>query len=197
MMMMLVLSGGIDSGSFFFFCYLLVFLLSCCCLRFLFSLVYVFGSTLSRCPCLSRSLSFSLSSSVCPLLFFSLVLFLRLCLFFSWPSPCLSPVFFFLCFFCSLPFVAFFFSCSAFYRARELQNQSCLCRTVIQITNEIVGRRRGPRFTADFLLNRLSLCETKGMMNSASKRRCLCPWEWLFFTLAPKRFKLNNWDLNH
>jgi hypothetical protein len=59
-----------------------------------------------------------------------------------------------------------------------------------------VGRRRGPRFAADFLLNRLSPCETKGMMNSASKRRRLCPWEWLFFTLAPKRFKLNNWDLN-
>jgi hypothetical protein len=86
--------------------------------------------------------------------------------------------------------------CSAFYRAREPQNQSCLCRTVIQITNGIVGRRRGPRFAADFLLNRLSPCETKGMMNSASKRRRLCPWEWLFFTLAPKRFKLNNWDLN-
>jgi len=36
----------------------------------------------------------------------------------------------------------------------------------------------------------------KGLMNSASKRRRLCPWVWLFFTLAPKRFKLNNWDLN-
>jgi len=33
---------------------------------------------------------------------------------------------------------------SPFYRARELQNQSYLCRTVIQITNEIVGKRRGP-----------------------------------------------------
>jgi len=31
------------------------------------------------------------------------------------------------------------------YRARELQNQSCLCRNVIQITNGIVGRRHGPR----------------------------------------------------
>jgi len=24
----------------------------------------------------------------------------------------------------------------------------------------------------------------------------LCPWAWLFFTLVPKQFKLNNWDLN-
>jgi hypothetical protein len=38
-------------------------------------------------------------------------------------------------------------------------------------------------------LNRLSPCETKGMMNSASKRRHLCPWEWLYFTLAPKHYK--------
>ena len=133
------------------------------------------------------------------LLTFSLLFFFFVCVcspmfLFSYTSLVyffFPSVFFFLC------RSWLFFFCSAFYRARELQNQSCLCRTVIQITNGIVGRRRGPWFAADFMLNRLSPCETKGMMNSASKRRRLCPWEWLYFTLAPKRFKLNNWDLNH
>jgi hypothetical protein len=36
------------------------------------------------------------------------------------------------------------------------------------------------------LLNRLSPREMKGIMNSSSKRRHLCPWEWLFFTLVPE-----------
>jgi len=128
-----------------------------------------------RSPCLVTCLSVFVSGSR-PLFFVSF-------------SPC------FLLWFLAFPPFCSALLCSAFYRAREPQNQSCLCRTVIQITNGIVGRRRGPRFAADFLLNRLPPCETKGMMNSASKRRRLCPWEWLFFTLAPKRFKLNNWDL--
>ena len=150
-------------------------------LWFFFVLVFVFGSCFSLgllfnpCP----PLIFGPSSSVAEAFFWVLLesLFPVFCSGSSPPPP--SALL-----------------CSAFYRAREPQNQSCLCRTVIQITNGIVGRRRGPRFAADFLLNRLSPCETKGMMNSASKRRRLCPWEWLFCTLAPKRFKLNNWDLN-
>jgi len=33
-------------------------------------------------------------------------------------------------------------------------------------------------------------------MNNASKTAPLCPWAWLFSNLAPKQFKLNNWDPN-
>ena len=106
MMMMSVLSGGLDSGSFFFFCYLFSFLAF-----LLLPPVFIFSGLCFRfhslgLPCLSRSLSFSPSSSVCPLFFLFMFVVCPL-LFFLWFSfsvcvcsspdlpPSVSSVFFF------------------------------------------------------------------------------------------------------
>jgi len=85
--------------------------------------------------------------------------------------------------------------CSAFYRARELAPLTSPCYSPT-FTGLLINPRAGLwakevvhdriELLPFSLLNRLSRREMEGIMNSSSKRRHLCPWEWLFFTLVPE-----------
>ena len=110
--------------------------------------------------------------------------------------PLIVPVFFFvsiralpLRFFSGSPlFRSFFFFrclCSAFYRARELSKTSPCYSPAF--TGLLINPRSGSwakdvvheriELLQFSLLNRLSPREIKGIVNSSSKRRRLCPWE--------------------
>ena len=75
--------------------------------------------------------------------------------------------------------------CSAFYRARELAKTSPCYSPAF--TGLLINPRAGSwakdvvhdriELLQFSLLNRLSPCEMKGIMNSSSKRRRLCSWE--------------------
>jgi len=149
--------------------------------------------------CFLRALFFfSLFAQVPLLSSSSMTLVLRLCicssvfvLVFRSSSLCFFLFRFVLClsvFSPALPcFVLLFFRClcSAFYRARELAKTSpCYSPT---FTGLLINPRSGSwakdvvhewiELLQFSLLNRLSPREIKGIVNSSSKRRRLCPWE--------------------
>jgi hypothetical protein len=126
----------------------------------------------------------SLSScfSVTSLLSLSLFVFafFFVCVFFFSPGSFFRPP--------GVSFVFFFFFtvlCSAFYRARELAKTSPYYSPAF--TGLLINPRAGSwakdvvhdriELLQFSLLNRLSPREMKGIMNSSSKRRRLCPWE--------------------
>jgi len=102
------------------------------------------------------------------------------------PCFCLRSLFFSFC----MPLF-----CSAFYRARELAPKTSPCYSPA-FTGLLINPRAGSwakevvhdriELLPFSLLNRLSPREVEGIMNSSSKRRRLCPSEWLCFTLVPE-----------
>ena len=142
----------------------------------------------ARSPCFVTCLFVFVSGSR-PLVFcFVLpwVLSLVFLWFFSSSRRCVFSLFF-------PPFLPLF--CSAFYRARELAPKTSPCYSPA-FTGLLINPRAGSwakevvhdriELLPFSLLNRLSPREMEGIMNSSSKRRRLCPWEWLFFTLVPE-----------